>query len=132
LDVWVRVAIVDVIGQATGKLELSRASYGVGCSHVALNRQVRSTSGIKLGKNNSGPIDVSEPILRIQNASGKTLAVLLGDGCHNTTHRPDMMRIDPVYAGFAEDQTRTSDLRPTLEGGYAPFEPRTDARGHGC
>jgi hypothetical protein len=24
-----------------------------------------------------------------------------------------------------------SDLRPTLEGGYAPFEPRTDARGHG-
>jgi hypothetical protein len=24
-----------------------------------------------------------------------------------------------------------SDLRPTLEGGYAPSEPRADARGHG-
>jgi hypothetical protein len=47
---------------------------------------------------------------------------------------------DPIRASFNDGRVRkcfvpprrrtTSDLRPTLEGGYAPYEPRTDARGH--
>jgi hypothetical protein len=44
------------------------------------------------------------PILRVEGAGGKPLAIVFGYACHNTTHRPDMMRIDPDFAGYAQDQ----------------------------
>jgi hypothetical protein len=95
--------IVELIGEALGKMEPARLSYGVGRAHFALNRREPTETGIKLGKNPSGPSDETVPVVQVQTAAGKPLAVVFGYACHNTTHRPAMMQIDPDYAGYAQD-----------------------------
>jgi len=101
--------IVGLIGQALGKLEPARVSYTVGRAHFALNRREKSDRGIKLGKNPAGPTDEIVPILRVRTEGGKPLAVVFGYACHNTTLRPDMMRIDPDYAGYAQDRVEADN-----------------------
>jgi hypothetical protein len=97
-------ALVDLIGAALGKMVPARLSYGVGRAHFALNRREPTPRGIRLGKNPAGPTDESVPILRVEDAGGKPLAILFGYACHNTTLRPDMMRIAADYAGYAQDR----------------------------
>jgi hypothetical protein len=102
--------LVDLIGEAVGKLEPARLTYGVSRAHFALNRREKTaTGGFKLGKNPSGPIDESVPVLQVQTAASKPLAVVFGYACHNTTHRPNMMQIDPDYAGYAQDGTEADN-----------------------
>jgi len=96
--------IVDLIGEALAKMQPANLSYGIGRAHFALNRREPVAMGIKLGKNPAGPTDESVPILRIQNANGKPLAIVFGYACHNTTLRPDMMKIAADFAGFAQDR----------------------------
>lgn len=96
--------LINLVGAAIEKMEPASLSYGVGRAHFALNRRERTDKGIKLGKNPAGPTDESVPILRVQDAGGKPIAIVFGYACHNTTHRPDMMRIDPDYAGYAQDR----------------------------
>jgi hypothetical protein len=96
--------IVAVAGTALNAMEPARLSYGIGRAHFALNRREPTSKGFKLGKNPGGPTDESVPILRVQAAGGKPLAVVFGYACHNTTHRPNMMQIDPDYAGYAQDR----------------------------
>jgi hypothetical protein len=96
--------LVDLVGAALAKMEPVSMSYGVGRAHFALNRREPTDRGIKLGKNPSGPTDERVPILRVQNEHNQSLAIVFGYACHNTTHRPDMMRIDPDYAGYAQDR----------------------------
>ncbi len=79
-------------------------TYGIGRAHFALNRREPTPKGIKLGKNPAGPTDESVPILRVRNAEGKPLAIVFGYACHNTTLRPDMMKIAADFAGYAQDQ----------------------------
>ena len=82
----------------------ARLSYGVGRAHFALNRREPTPTGIRLGKNPAGPTDESVPVLRVEDEDGKSLAVVFGYACHNTTLRPDMMEIDADYAGYAQDR----------------------------
>jgi hypothetical protein len=96
--------IVDLVGAALQRLEPARLSYGTSRAHFALNRREPTEKGIRLGKNPSGPSDESVPVLHVQSVGGKPLAILFGYACHNTTHRPNMMQIDPDYAGYAQDR----------------------------
>jgi hypothetical protein len=96
--------IVAIIGQALEKMEPVSLSFGVGRCHFALNRREPTTSGIKLGKNPTGPTDESVPIVMVQNASGKPLAIVFGYACHNTTLRPDMKKVAADFAGYAQDR----------------------------
>lgn len=96
--------IVALIDEALGKLEPVRLSYGAGRAHFALNRREPTAKGIKLGKNPAGPTDESVPILLVQRADGKPLAIVFGYACHNTTLRPDMMKIAADFAGYAQDR----------------------------
>jgi len=95
--------LVTLVGDALAKMEPVSLSYGVGRAHFALNRREPTAKGIKLGKNPAGPTDESVPILRVQNAGGKPLAIVFGYACHNTTLRPDMMKIAADFAGYAQD-----------------------------
>ena len=96
--------LVRVIGEALAHLAPADLSYGVGRAHFALNRREPTPKGIKLGKNPEGPTDESVPVLRVRDAGGKPLAIVFGYACHNTTLRPDMMKIDTDYAGYAQDR----------------------------
>ena len=101
--------IVGVIDEAMGKMEPASLTYGVGRAHFALNRREPTERGIRLGKNPQGPTDESVPILRVAKGDGKPLAVVFGYACHNTTLRPDMMKIDPDYAGYAQDRVEADN-----------------------
>jgi neutral ceramidase len=96
--------IVALIGEALGKMEPVSLTYGIGRAHFALNRREPTPKGIRLGKNPAGPIDESVPILRVQRADGKPLAIVFGYACHNTTLRHDMMKIAADFAGYAQDR----------------------------
>jgi hypothetical protein len=96
--------IVALVGEALTKLEPANLSHGVGRAHFALNRREPTATGIKLGKNPAGPTDESVPILRVQDVSGHVMAIVLGYACHNTTLRPDMMKIAADFAGYAQDR----------------------------
>jgi neutral ceramidase len=96
--------LVALVGEALGRMQPVSLSYTIGRAHFALNRREPTARGIKLGKNPAGPTDESVPILRVLDQSGKPMAIVFGYACHNTTHRPDMMRIDPDYAGYAQDR----------------------------
>jgi neutral ceramidase len=96
--------IVDLIGEALAKMQPASLSYGIGRAHFALNRREQVANGIKLGKNPTGPTDESVPILRVQDTNGQPLAIVFGYACHNTTLRPDMMKIAADFAGFAQDR----------------------------
>lgn len=101
--------IVDVVGSALGRMEPATLNYGVGRAHFALNRREPTPKGIRLGKYPAGPTDESVPILCVRGAGGKPLAVLFGYACHNTTLRPDMMKIDADYAGYAQDRIESDN-----------------------
>jgi hypothetical protein len=97
--------LVELVGEALGPMQPVSLSFGVGRAHFALNRREKTDKGtIKIGKNPWGPTDESVPIVRVQDTSGKPLAIIFGYACHNTTHRPNMMQIDPDYAGYAQDR----------------------------
>jgi hypothetical protein len=96
--------LVDLIGEALGKMEPVSLSYGIGRAHFALNRREPTPRGIRLGKNPAGPVDESVPILRVRKADGQPLAIVFGYACHNTTLRPDMMKIAADFAGYAQDR----------------------------
>jgi neutral ceramidase len=96
--------LVDLVGEALAKMKPASLSYGVGRAHFALNRREPTAKGIKLGKNPGGPTDESVPILRVQNSIGKPLAIVFGYACHNTTLRPNMMKIAADFAGYAQDR----------------------------
>ncbi len=57
--------IVDLVGEALGKMQPASLSYGIGRAHFALNRREPTANGIKLGKNPAGPTDESVPILQV-------------------------------------------------------------------
>jgi hypothetical protein len=96
--------IVSLVGRALEALEPARLSYGTSHAHFALNRREPTEKGIRLGKNPTGPTDETVPVLQVQSAAGKPLAIVFGYACHNTTHRPNMMKIDPDFAGYAQDK----------------------------
>jgi hypothetical protein len=96
--------LVEVVGSALSRMEAASVTYGVGRAHFALNRREPTPRGIRLGKYPAGPTDESVPILCVRGSGGKPVAILFGYACHNTTLRPDMMKIDADYAGYAQDR----------------------------
>ncbi|HEY2155493.1 MAG TPA: neutral/alkaline non-lysosomal ceramidase N-terminal domain-containing protein [Isosphaeraceae bacterium] len=101
--------VVAVIGEAIAKMEPANLSYGIGRAHFALNRREPTERGIRLGKNPQGPTDESVPILRVAKGDGRPMAIVFGYACHNTTLRPDMMKIDPDFAGYAQDRVEADN-----------------------
>jgi neutral ceramidase len=96
--------IVVLVGDALSHMEPVQLSYGVGRAHFALNRREPTAKGIKLGKNPAGPTDESVPVLSVQKPGGQPMAIVFGYACHNTTLRPDMMKIAADFAGYAQDR----------------------------
>jgi neutral ceramidase len=131
--------LVALVGEALGKLAPATLSFGVGRAHFALNRREPTPRGIRLGKYPAGPTDETVPILRVQDAGGKPLALVFGYACHNTTHRPDMMRIDPDFAGYAQDRIEADNPGATAlfvtgcagDADPHPFGTLDMAKGHG-
>jgi hypothetical protein len=94
--------VVELVEKAVEHLQPARLSWGGGVIDFVMNRREFTNDGIILGVNPRGLADRSVPVLRVDSADGKLLAVLFGAAVHNTTLGPDNLQISGDYAGFAQ------------------------------
>jgi neutral ceramidase len=94
--------VVEVVAQAAEHLQPANLSWGGGVIDFAMNRREFTPNGVILGVNPRGLADRSVPVLRVDSADGKPIAILFGAAVHNTTLGPDNFEISGDYAGFAQ------------------------------
>ncbi|HEV3167472.1 MAG TPA: neutral/alkaline non-lysosomal ceramidase N-terminal domain-containing protein [Isosphaeraceae bacterium] len=107
--------IVDIVGKALGKMKPASLGFTVGRAGFAMNRREKTDKGFKIGVNPNGSTDKHVPVLVID-TDGKTMAVVFGYACHNTTLTGEMMKISGDYAGFAQEQ-----IEKAIPGSLAMF-----------
>jgi hypothetical protein len=106
-----RAWMIDTIVAALADLKPAKLSYGNGVARFAANRRQPTTAGVALGTNPKGPVDHNVPLLKVESADGKLLAVLFGYACHNTTL--DFYKWCGDYAGFAQEYLEKKHPRAT-------------------
>lgn len=93
-------AMIEVIQAAVNQLKPAHVHIGEGTTRFAMNRREVTATGIANGKNPTGPVDHSVPVLRVSDAKGKPFAIVFGYACHNTTM--SYYKWSGDYAGFAQ------------------------------
>lgn len=98
--------IVQVIGDAIARLQPAQLHFGQGRAGFAMNRRPDLTlppghPNLGVRPNPWGPVDHDVPVLQVLDARGRrTVALLFGYACHNTTLNGDQLSAD--YAGYAQ------------------------------
>ncbi|MEN6577178.1 MAG: neutral/alkaline non-lysosomal ceramidase N-terminal domain-containing protein [Phycisphaerales bacterium] len=93
--------VIDLIGLALDALAPAELSYTHGRAGVAMNRRLLTANGYVIAPNADGPVDHDVPVLQVNGPDGKTLALVFGYACHNTTLSDYEFCGD--YAGFAQE-----------------------------
>jgi neutral ceramidase len=99
--------IATSVALAVGDLRNSKIFVGKGSINIGVNRRLLTETGMVIGVNPDGPIDPDVAVLRIDDESGKTRALLFSHSCHGTTLGGDNYQITADYVGYA---------RRTIEG----------------
>ena len=95
--------IVEVVGRAMAARRPAKLEYAEAKADFAINRREETPQGFKIGLNPKGPTDHAVPVLKVTDAqSNRTLALMFGYACHNTTLGADQLKICGDYAGFAQ------------------------------
>lgn len=96
-------SIVEVTTQAVKNLRPAKLAWGTGRADFAVNRRNNKEPEVPELRNRlalQGPVDHDVPVLRVQAADNKTLAVVFGYACHCTVLSFNKFCGD--YAGFAQ------------------------------
>ena len=98
--------LVRVIGDALGKLEPARLTWGRARCGFAMNRRREYSlppghPNANKAPNPDGPVDHEVPSLRIESPEGELRAVLFGYACHNTCL--GFYHYCGDYAGYAQE-----------------------------
>lgn len=88
--------VVAVIGQAIKNLKPASLAFGHGEATFARNR--------RLAYKPVGPVDHDVPVLQVRDSRGRTVAVVFGYACHNTTLGGDFCKFHGDYAGVAQER----------------------------
>jgi hypothetical protein len=92
----VKENILKAVSQAFENLTPAKLYSGHGTAGFAINRRNLRDH------NNNGSIDHDVPVVKVATTDSKTLAVLFGYACHNTTLVDDNFLFNGDYAGFAQ------------------------------
>ena len=98
-----RSQLVDVVRDALADLQPAQLAWGTGQIGFPMNRRLPQDVRVVMADNPAGPTDRSVPVMRVQAADGRLLAVLFGCACHNTTLTGRDNVIAGDYAGFAQE-----------------------------
>lgn len=142
LPEWERRAlekIADSIGEAVSKLKPARIGVGLGQTVIGHNRRVAQSDGsIKMLWRNStgqqtGMIDPTVGVIRVDDAQGNPLAILVNYACHPVIFGPDNLRYSADYPGamakFVETSFANSRNQPIcffLQGAPGDINPMMD------
>jgi len=102
--------IATSVALATGEMRSSRIFVGRGSIRIGVNRRLLTKTGMVIGVNPDGPIDPDVAVLRIDDDSGRTRALLFSHSCHGTTLGGDNYQITADYMGYARRNIE-ADLR---------------------
>lgn len=94
--------LVQVTAAALADMRPVTIDTAEGQATFAINRREKTADGVKIGLNPGGPADTAVPVIRITGSDGKTVAVLFGYACHNTTLTGEHYKISGDYAGHAQ------------------------------
>ena len=82
----------------------ARLAWAQGKATFATNRRENKSSGqVELGVCPAGPVDHALPVIRVTDAAGKLLAIVLNYACHCTTLDGEFNRICGDWAGYAQE-----------------------------
>ena len=94
-----QVVLAALASRRPGRLAWTRGSVG-----FAANRRVlKDGKWTGFGAVLDAPVDHSLPLLRVTDADGKLLAVVLNYACHNTTLRGNFKQLHGDWAGCAQE-----------------------------
>jgi hypothetical protein len=94
--------LVDLSVEASNKSFPFRMGIGKGTCSLNINRRaVFADGGVWLGRNPDGPCDHEVGVVKFEDMSGATLAVLLNWPCHGTTSGWDNYQITGDWPGSA-------------------------------
>ncbi len=93
--------LLELIGDAIENLAPAKIGYTHARAGFAMNRRLKTETGVRNSPNPDGPVDHDIPVLRIDDHDGKLRAVLFGYACHCTTL--SFYKYCGDYAGFAQE-----------------------------
>jgi neutral/alkaline ceramidase-like enzyme len=97
--------IAEAIEEASGRLVAARIGTGYGQTFIGHNRRyVQADGTVKMLWRNAtkiptSPVDPTVGIIRVDDASGKPLAILVNYSCHPVVFGPDNLRYSADYPG---------------------------------
>ena len=95
--------LTQVAAASLAKLAPASLTYGSGEALFAVNRRQATEKGYIIAADPKGPVDRSVPVLRVASIeTGRTVALLAGYACHNTTLTGEFYELSGDYAGFAQ------------------------------
>lgn len=96
--------LVQVVHQALASRRPGRLAWTRGTVDFAANRRVlKDGKWSGFGAVPGAPVDHSLPLLRVTDAEGQLLAVVLNYACHNTTLRGNFQQLHGDWAGCAQE-----------------------------
>jgi neutral ceramidase len=113
---------------AAGRLRPVRAGAAAGAVRIGVNRREQLPDGtMVLGENPDGVIDPAVGVLRIDDASGAPLAVVVHHACHPDVLGPKCDLISPDYVGETRKvvETLTGATMLFLQGAAGDIDPRS-------
>jgi hypothetical protein len=92
--------MVEAVRQASGKLRSARTGFGAGRANVNINRRARmADGGYWLGYNPDGPSDKTIGVIRVEDLSGRPIAVLINYAVHGVVMGPGNRQITADLPG---------------------------------
>jgi len=93
--------IAEAVNQAVSGSRTARVATGRGEAHIGINRRAVLRDGsIRLGHNHKGPVDERLYVIRVDDADGTPMALLMNYGCHPVVlgRNTEISRDYPGYA----------------------------------
>ena len=128
--------IAKAIEEASGRLVAARIGTGFGQTLIGHNRRyVQADGSVKMLWRNATkipthPVDPAVGIIRVDDASGKALAILVNYACHPVVFGPDNLRFSADYPSVMRQTVEASfDQTPVcffLQGGAGDINPYFD------
>ncbi len=120
--------LVNAAKEAAGNLKPARIGAGKGICKMNINRRARAARvGIVLGKNPYKSIDREVGVVRIDDAEGMPLAILINWGWHSTVMGGNNYMITGDWAGaasrFIEKKCGEDCIAPVLIGANGDVNP---------
>lgn len=109
------VQLPALAAEAARKLAPARIGTSTGEARIGINRREEQPDGaIFLGENPGGPIDHEVRVIRVDDLTGRPIAVVFAHGCHTVSMGPQSLRWSADYIGPARDLVEANLSCPSL------------------